>query len=688
MWPNFKERRCKENDKEVDTKMRKWIFLLVALLLLLTPLMGACGEKKYDLTISVSPSGGGTTVPAAGTHEYKKDTVVTITATAATGYQFDKWSGDASGTTATTTVTMTKDKTVRAEFKKIQYTLTMAVDPAGGGTTDPAAGTHDYDTGTVVDITATPATGYEFVNWTGDVADADDPTTTVTMSANKTVTANFALSTYTLTMAKVGNGTIVPDVGAHTENAGAAVDLTATPDTGWQFVNWTGDVATVADVNDATTTVTMNGNYTITANFIQVFTLTIAKVGNGTTNPAVGDHIYAVGTVVNITATPDTGWKFDNWSGDASGTSATVSVTMSANKAVTANFSALASYTLTIAVAGTGTTNPAAGPHTYYEGTVVNITAIPATGWQFDNWSGDASGTNATISVTMTANKTVTANFSAVPTYDLTMAVDDAAHGSTTPAVGTHTYNEGTVVTITATPATGWQFDSWTGDVADPDSATTTVTVDADKTVTANFVEVVAPSYPGVGSQWVYEVTYGTEVTTWTVDVTAEETVDGVACYKTATSFSEPPQRVASGISVIVTAAQTWRSEDSLAQYKAIAAINMYGMDVQTTMTDTYTAGTPDFFTLSNAWTVSEYTVLNPPLAAPSTTVYDITVVGMESVTVPAGTFNCYKIEYSVAGSVKKTEWWSPTVLAFVKQVSTGTYALPETQELASYSLA
>jgi hypothetical protein len=79
--------------------------------------------------------------------------------------------------------------------------------------------------------------------------------------------------------------------------------------------------------------------------------------------------------------------------------------------------------------------------------------------------------------------------------------------------------------------------------------------------------------------------------------------------------------------------------------------------------------------------------VLNPPLAAPSTTIYDIAVVGQESVTVPAGTFKCYKIEYRVSDTVVKTEWWSPGVLAFVKQVSRGTYALPETQELASYSL-
>lgn len=74
----------------------------------------------------------------------------------------------------------------------ITYTLTMAVNPAGAGTTDPAAGDHIYNSGTVVNISATAATGYEFSNWTGDVADANSAATTVTMDADETVTANFS----------------------------------------------------------------------------------------------------------------------------------------------------------------------------------------------------------------------------------------------------------------------------------------------------------------------------------------------------------------------------------------------------------------------------------------------------------------------------------------------------------------
>jgi len=74
-------------------------------------------------------------------------------------------------------------------------------------------------------------------------------------------------TTYTLTITSTAGGSVTPAVGAHTYSAGTAVNLTATPDSGYRFVEWTGDVGTIADDEDATTTITMNGDYTITANF-------------------------------------------------------------------------------------------------------------------------------------------------------------------------------------------------------------------------------------------------------------------------------------------------------------------------------------------------------------------------------------------------------------------------------------
>jgi hypothetical protein len=74
-------------------------------------------------------------------------------------------------------------------------------------------------------------------------------------------------------------------------------------------------------------------------------------------------------------------------------------------------------------------------------------------------------------------------------THDLTLNASPDVGSVIVPAEGTHTYAEDAVISISAIPATGYAFDSWTGDVDDPDSASTTVTMDADKTVTANFAE-------------------------------------------------------------------------------------------------------------------------------------------------------------------------------------------------------
>ena len=77
-----------------------------------------------------------------------------------------------------------------------------------------------------------------------------------------------ASESYTLTIASTAGGSVtVPGEGTFTYDEGTVVTLVATPDTGYQFVNWTGDVGTVANVNAASTTIAMNGNYSITANF-------------------------------------------------------------------------------------------------------------------------------------------------------------------------------------------------------------------------------------------------------------------------------------------------------------------------------------------------------------------------------------------------------------------------------------
>jgi hypothetical protein len=152
---------------------------------------------------------------------------------------------------------------------------------------------------------------------------------------------------YTLTISSTEGGQVtIPDEGAFTYDEGAAVDLKAVAENGYRFASWVGDVGTIADPNAASTTIIMNGNCSIKANFYEIpvthYTLTLAVNGSGSTTPSVGRHAYAAGTVVSIAAAPAGGYRFVNWSGDVDATAnviaATTTVTMNADYSMTANF--------------------------------------------------------------------------------------------------------------------------------------------------------------------------------------------------------------------------------------------------------------------------------------------------------------------------------------------------------------
>jgi hypothetical protein len=82
---------------------------------------------------------------------------------------------------------------------------------------------------------------------------------------------------YDLTISITGGGEITtPGEGTSSYDAGTTVPLVVFPHTGYRFVNWTGDVDTIANVNAASTTITMQGNYEITASFEQTLSITFA----------------------------------------------------------------------------------------------------------------------------------------------------------------------------------------------------------------------------------------------------------------------------------------------------------------------------------------------------------------------------------------------------------------------------
>ena len=150
------------------------------------------------------------------------------------------------------------------------YNLTIA-STAGGSVTTPGEGIFTYGGGEVVDLVAEADACYEFINWTGDVDTITDvyaASTDITMDAAKNVIANFALLSYNLTADSNYGGSVTdPGEGTFTYDCGTVVNLVAEAEEDYWFVEWTGNVSTIADVNAAATNITMNGDYEITANF-------------------------------------------------------------------------------------------------------------------------------------------------------------------------------------------------------------------------------------------------------------------------------------------------------------------------------------------------------------------------------------------------------------------------------------
>jgi len=150
-----------------------------------------------------------------------------------------------------------------------RYSLTIS-STAGGSVTTPGEGTFTYAQGTAASLAATPDVGFRFVEWTGDVgtiADVTSHTTTIAMNGDYSIIAGFVAARHLIVTSTAGGVVAAPGEGTFVYDLGAVVNLVAAADTGYRFVSWTGNVDTIADVNRATTTMNMIGNYSITANF-------------------------------------------------------------------------------------------------------------------------------------------------------------------------------------------------------------------------------------------------------------------------------------------------------------------------------------------------------------------------------------------------------------------------------------
>lgn len=496
---------------------------------------------------------------------------VALTAIADDGSRFAGWSGDCTGTGACT-VTMSDARSVTATFTDTSV-LSIAVTESGGtGKVTLSAGTVTsasecsttcsvtYDATDVVLLTAVPTmtlgSESKVGTWTGACAFRGSLSTcSVTMSAAQDVGITFVPLTFTLTATRTllgtGTGTITSDIAGIacpadcTENYAirTQVILTATAGTNTQFMGWSGGTCTGTST---TCLASMDAARTVTATFASLETLTVTKNGprTGTVSTfdgqiscagdciAADTGVYPYGTTVTVSAVPDGTSVVGGWSQNSCRTSGSCAVTVNGATTLTVTFNP-PSFSLSVARTGTGsgsvtsTSNPTQATQincgsacsvSYFENTVVTLTAAPSSSSYFDSWTGACTGQATTCQVTMSEARSVTANFG-VPSLTLEKVRWASGNGSMTVSTGkkggqpfscgtsctapvSNTYSPNQVVTITVAAASGSRFGGWGGACADVPvtTLTCTVTMDRAKTVVANFGTLVPVGVTVLGS--------------------------------------------------------------------------------------------------------------------------------------------------------------------------------------------
>jgi len=496
---------------------------------------------EYTVTATANPAAGGT-ITGAGTYSYEG--AASLTASANNGYEFVNWTNEQGAvvcTTATYNFIVTRDSALTANFALKEYTITMSV--VTGGTLSHNLPANVATMGTEVTLIATPDEGFQFDgDWTVQNTSASSPVTVennkFTMPAgNVTVTGYFSPITYTVSaVISPDNAGSVSGTGSY--NHGAEAQLRATPASGYEFVNWTNAQGAVVST-DADYNFIVNRDSALTANFeLKEYTITMSVVSGGTLSHNLPANVATMGTEVTLIATPDEGYQFDgDWTVQNTSASSPVTVennkfTMPAGNVTVTGYFSYITYTVS-AVVSPANAGSVTGTGSFNHGAEVQLTANPATGYVFVNWTnaqGAVVCTTATYNFNVTSDSALTANFAlkeytitymdgnteldvdtfafgadvtaiadpekeckefagwnetlpaTMPAnnivlyaqwndlyYNITASADPVNGGSVTfnpePEVGTTAANSGylcnTPVTLTATPAQGYTFTGW-----------------------------------------------------------------------------------------------------------------------------------------------------------------------------------------------------------------------------------
>ncbi|MFL0081185.1 InlB B-repeat-containing protein [Tenacibaculum maritimum] len=227
-------------------------------------------------------SEGGTVVtnPSSTNGLFTNDTEVILTASPDAFHEFTAWSGAYTSTENPLNITMDTDKKITANYKKIKHTVTI-ISTHGTVTKTPDASNNIYDDGTEITLTASPNSGYRHTGWTKGNTTHFSNSFTTKITEDVTIIANYT-QTRTLTL-NANNGIVTtdptPNHGTNNNyDDGMIVILTATPNPGFQFDSWSGDVSGNQNPLD----LTMDTDKNVTAKFVEVpSNVTITEFATG-----------------------------------------------------------------------------------------------------------------------------------------------------------------------------------------------------------------------------------------------------------------------------------------------------------------------------------------------------------------------------------------------------------------------
>jgi len=409
--------------------------------------------------------------------KYDPKTIVELSATPENHTEFVGWSGDYEGTTETISIVIDDDKNITAHFSTKTYTLDVSIEE--GGEVDISPERDVYEHGEEVTLSASSAKGYTFISYTGDY-ECSEKYTSFNITEDKEISAVFEINTYHLSVDVVGEGEVEVDPEKNEYDHGTGVNLTAMSDEYWYFVGWSGDV----EEGNESIKVIMEENITLVAEFsIYEYSLDVDVEGDGSVDIEPEEDMYEHGAVVYISAIANNHWSFAEWGG-INNSGSDIVLEMVEDKEITAIFHENR-YSLDIDVEGMGEVNVSPDKNEYEPESEVILAAESEEHWVFVEWEQDLRSSEDKITLIMDENKELTAIFEE-KTYHLNITEIGEGFVDVDPFKGEYSPNE--VVNLTAHPAEGWYFDTWSGDKNGTEN-TTSLVITENTSITAVFEE-------------------------------------------------------------------------------------------------------------------------------------------------------------------------------------------------------